>query len=261
MTAPTTGQWLRTAGERIYVGSGRLFWLLARKVTGRARTSGQGVRAWLVETPGLNWLFRAGLLLLGALLLKKVIVAVAGGLARRVDAAPWLMWPLVIAWLIAAYRVGRPDWPPPKAREAESEVTVEREDGEPHQVPSAPGAAELVAAVRQIGTPHAHLAALAEHLGTTGERVREGCAAAGLEVTAVRMRGRGSSTGVRGDVLPPLPSPAPECVVAAGQPANNDNNNASGDEPREGVRVQHIEGGLIVYDLSDSQRHHVIRKS
>lgn len=89
------------------------------------------------------------------------------------------MWPLVIAWLIAAYRVGRPDWQPSKAREAESEVTVEREEGEPHQGPAAPGGAELVAAVREIGTPHAHLAALAEHLGTTGERVREGCAAAG----------------------------------------------------------------------------------
>ncbi|MFC9083247.1 hypothetical protein ACFTY7_40950 [Streptomyces sp. NPDC057062] len=145
----------------------------------------------------------------------------AGGLARRVDAAPWLMWPLVIAWLIAAYRVGRPDWRPPTAREAaESEVTVEREEGEPYQGPATPGAAELVAAARQIGTPHAHLAALTEHLGTTGERVREGCAAAGLEVTAVRMRGRGSSTGVRGDVLPPLPSLARDSVVAAGQATN-----------------------------------------
>ncbi|GAA3855212.1 hypothetical protein [Streptomyces lannensis] len=61
---------------------------LTVKAPKSARTSGQGVRAWLGETSGLNWPFRAGLLLLGALLLKKVIVAVASGLARRVDAAP-----------------------------------------------------------------------------------------------------------------------------------------------------------------------------
>ncbi|MET9954227.1 hypothetical protein ABZ135_22125 [Streptomyces sp. NPDC006339] len=86
---------------------------------------------------------------------------------------------------------------------------------------------ELAHALHEIGTPHAHVAALADHLGITADATRAALTEAGIPTEPCRMKGRGSSTGVKAEHFPPLPSPAsdpPVGVVAAGQ---NDNNNTS----------------------------------
>jgi hypothetical protein len=143
----------------------------------------------------------------------------------------------------------------------------EDEAGEPEANGTVVGAAEtwrvptfheLCESLARVGTPHAHIAVLAHDLGTTPERVREALDACGVQVEAVRMQGRGSSTGVKGDALP-TPRSTPGGVVGAGQPAN-DNNNASATTPEKGLRVEHIgQAGAIVHDPADSVRHHQVR--
>jgi hypothetical protein len=117
---------------------------------------------------------------------------------------------------------------------------------------------ELCESLARVGTPHAHIAVLAHDLGTTPERVREALDACGVQVEAVRMQGRGSSTGVKGDALP-TPRSTLGGVVGAGQPANNDNDNASATTPEKGLRVEAIgQAGTVIHNPADAVRHHEI---
>jgi hypothetical protein len=119
---------------------------------------------------------------------------------------------------------------------------------------------ELCESLARVGTPHAHIAVLAHDLGTTPERVREALDACGVQVEAVRMQGRGSSTGVKGDALP-TPRSTLGGVVGAGQPANNDNNNDPGDPSEKGLRVQPIgQAGTLINNPADAVRHHQVGK-
>lgn len=114
---------------------------------------------------------------------------------------------------------------------------------------------ELCESLARVGTPHAHIAVLAHDLGTTPERVREALEACGVPVEAVRMQGRGSSTGVKGGSLP-----TPRSVVAAGQPADNDNNNTAEEGAEKGLRVERIgQAGTVVRHPADAVRHHNVR--
>lgn len=124
----------------------------------------------------------------------------------------------------------------------------EDDAGEPEGDETVAGAAEtwrvptfheLCESLARVGTPHAHVAVLAHDLGTTPERVREALDACGVQVEGVRMQGRGSSTGVKGDALPTPRSPLGG-DVGAGQPGNNDNNNAAAATPEKGLRVEPI---------------------
>lgn len=260
MTTPTTMEWIRTAATRISRGSTRLATLLTRRAVHAGTTRAAGVRGWLAGATGLSWALRVALLLLGALILRRLLASVAGGLVHRIETSRTLLWLAVTAWVIAAYRVGAEDWKPRTrpAAEPDEQVTVERDDEantpagseqlEPAaEAPPLPTYDELCKALATVGTPHAHIAALAEHLGAAPERVREALDRHGVSVEPVRMRGRGSSTGIKGDALPP-PTPCP--VVAAGQPANNDNNNA--------LRIEHGQGMTIVHDPADTHRHHTV---
>ncbi|WP_086765367.1 hypothetical protein [Streptomyces bobili] len=234
MSAPTTVQWIRQAGQRIATGSTRRTAQLAAGTLRLARNLWRRAAGWLGEASGLSWVLRVAVLLAAAVVVRKVAVAVAGAVYARVESgqAWWLLWGAAIGWTVTAYRAGREGWKPKQPAPAAEPAPVEEPPAEPSG-PRPPTAAELVAAVREIGTPHAHLKALASHLQTTTEQVRETAAVAGLAVTDVRMGGR-PSTGVRGDALPSLPSPDPTGgVVGAGQPANNDNNNAFESVPDE----------------------------
>jgi hypothetical protein len=74
------------------------------------------------------------------------------------------------------------------------------------------------------------------------------------------MQGRGSSTGVKGDALP-TPRSTLGGVVGAGQPANNDNNNASATTPEKGLRVEPIgQAGTVIHNPADAVRHHQVGK-
>ncbi|WP_405676887.1 hypothetical protein OG292_19795 [Streptomyces sp. NBC_01511] len=260
-TAPSTAEWCREAVRRVGRGSGRLCTLLARRTVSKGRSTGRtwwaGIRGWLGESSGLGWLMRVVVLIVGALILRKLVISIAAGLAHRADSGRWLLWPLAVVWIVAAYRIGRKDWEPKEPQEKPAEPESEedaapRTDGPEQPAPAPeetrgpapeahrPSYTALSDAVARFGTPHAHITVLAAVLGTTGERVREALALHDIPVEPVRMRGRGSSTGVRGDHFPappPDPGPPSDGVVAAGQPANNNTNNTSGEENREGPTI------------------------
>lgn len=170
----------------------------------------------------------------------------------------WLMWPGVVWFLFAAWCAAAPDTEGEEPDDEDEEPTEGPEATKPGPALSLlplPSLQDLHDAVVKVGTPHAHISALAEELSTTAERVREALAAHGIPVEPVRMRGRASSsTGVKGDRFPARAAPSGR-VVVAGQPINNDNNNAA-----DGPAVEcPAEGMFIIRDPAEtvSRRHAV----
>lgn len=267
MSAPTTAQWLRAAADRVCVGSARLAADRGGRLIRSLRTRYTRTRAWVGESSGFDKVLRVALLVGVALLARAIGVAVARWAYHRIQSGAW--WPLLVAatvaWLVAAYRAGRTDWKPtpaPAPADAALGGDDEADEDQPEpaaeQTPAGPppvSPVALVAAVRDVGTPHAQLKPLAEHLGTTTEVVRAAAAGMGWPVKDVRMQGRSSSAGLRWDDLPPLPpaDPSPG-VVGAGQPADDNDDDTGGEGPEKGVRVVRTNGGLIVYDLADTHR-------
>ncbi|MET8746833.1 hypothetical protein [Streptomyces sp. NPDC004728] len=182
-----------------------------------------------------------------------VLLGAAYGAWRGVVAAPWALAPAAGAWLVASLYAK----PPAEQEEEEgqeeeeaapaAEATTSSEEPEPAgaaappiEEPPLPSHQDLHAALSRVGTPHAHIAVLAEDLETTAERVRAALLRLSVPVQDVRMQGRGSSTGIRGDRFPaPPPTPGTPSVgvVDAGQSANNDNNNTPIKARREGPLV------------------------
>ncbi|MFF7901192.1 hypothetical protein ACIO02_34035 [Streptomyces sp. NPDC087568] len=272
MSAPTTMQWIRQAAQRIATGSTRLTTHLASRAVHAGRRVWRSATGWLGEASGVGWLLRLAMLLAAAAVLRKITTAVAVGLYARVASggAPWLLWGTAGVWVIAAYRCGRDGWEPKQAApEAPADAKSEDQEDEektPEAAPaSAPQAAAplsvspvaLVAAVRDIGTPHAQLTPLAEHLGTTTDVVRATAAGMGWQVKDVRMQGRSASAGLRWDEVPSPPpaTPAPG-VVGAGQLADDNDDDTDGEGPGEGIRARRTNGGLVIYDLTDAHRHY-----
>ncbi|GAA4684633.1 hypothetical protein [Streptomyces youssoufiensis] len=180
--------------------------------------------------------------------IRATILAGAGYAALRLlRARPVLMWVAAGAWAVAAWRVGHPDWKPAEKGEEHEE------EGEETAGPDAPiPLTTLAAALSRVGTPHAHLAALAAHLGTTPARVRASLLAHGVSVETVRMRGAGASTGVKDTAL--------AVVVAAGQSSNNNTNNAQEAPGEKGLRVQPIGQCGAVLHQGAGHRHTVERR-
>ncbi|MFF4479463.1 hypothetical protein ACFY1A_20925 [Streptomyces sp. NPDC001520] len=280
----TTMEWIRAAAERISRGSCRLCWLIARRVTSKGAekfsTWWESVTKWLGEVSGLAWLLRLGVLVGAGLIARAVLLAV-GRSVGNAHAPEGLMWVATLAWIAAAYRIGRPDWAPkpePEKPAAPAEEAETAEDGEEpgsgeeqpeagaEQVPAGPfepSLPDLRIALGRAGTPHAHLAVLAADIGTTPERVREALEKWGVPVEPVRMRGRGSSTGVKGGaaVHPALAMrPEDAAVVAAGQLTNNDNNNTEDDTTETELRVERIgQSGAIIRDPAETaHRRHAV---
>lgn len=259
----TTAQWLRAACQRIGRGSGYLCWTLGRRTAGTARRWAVGIRGWLGAASGWEWALRAGILLVLALVARKLGGGLLGALAERSDRLAWLLWPITIAWCIAAYRThDRPRVVPTSPAETADEETAtdaepEGEDDEtpppaPDPASAPPTLPELLNVAQKVGTPHVHIAVLAKALGTTPAAVRDRLTRSRIPIDDVRMRGRGSSTGVRHEDLAPYyptPSAPSEGVVGAGQTTNNNDNNTSG------LRVTHSAGGAQV-TLHDGSQHH-----
>jgi hypothetical protein len=239
VSAPTTVEWLRTAVARVGVGSGRLGVHLGRRTVARARTWYEGLRDWVRPASGFDKGFRLGLLVGALLIVRKIATGIGRWAYHRIESGAWgpFLFAAAGVWIVAAYRCGLPGWEP-KQRQPKEAPEAEPEGGEEmtEEVPAAslekpllPGLSELRIALARVGTPHAHLAILATDIGTTAERVREALEKWQIPVEAVRMQGRGTSTGVKGgDAIHPALALRPEdaAVVAAGQPGNNSSNNA-----------------------------------
>lgn len=175
---------------------------------------------------------------------------VAGSVVwRLVQRAPLVELPLLAAWTIAAWRAG----PAPKEQAADDDDGQEQPDDAP-QEPPLPTMEQLTEALHHVADPHAHLAATATHLGEAPARVREALKQAGIPTHPVRVRGRGVSTGVKADDLPPLlppPETAPDGVVAAGQHSNNNTTGVVLEKPHPGMTI-------IRYLEETAQRRHTV---
>jgi hypothetical protein len=144
MTAPTTMQWIRQAGQRLYTGSGRLAVHLAGGAARQGSRVWRAATGWLGESSGLGWVLRLALLLGAAALLRKIVTAVASSVYRAVEsgAAPGLMWGAAAAWVIAAYRCGRDGWTPRRTAEAptdDEQLRDDEDDQEPVESRPRPG--------------------------------------------------------------------------------------------------------------------------
>lgn len=198
------------------------------------------MRIWIAIWVGSAAISRtiAGWLLVAPVLRLLLVLLVAG----FVKGLPWttaIVVTLALVWLVLAVVLGLRAAPRPQASESaapseEPPATPPAADQEQPAGPAPLERAELVAALHATAAPHVHLAALAEHLNAPPERVREALREAGIPIAGgVRMKGRGVSTGVKAGDIPPLPAdegPAPGVDVVAGQPSNNNSNNASGFE-------------------------------
>ncbi|MFD9047662.1 hypothetical protein [Streptomyces zaomyceticus] len=174
------------------------------------------MRVWIAVWTGSSalagtvgeWLRRGvAIRLLGLLL--------AAGFAKGLPWTTQITGLVAAGWLVTAIALGL-RLPMPGATPTE----------EPTETTDAPlpDPVALAVALHEVGAPHAHLAALADHMGLSPAHVREALTAAGIPIGPCRMKGRGSSTGVKSGDFPPLPSPtsgASEAVVAAGQSDNN----------------------------------------
>jgi hypothetical protein len=236
VTAPTTREWLRAAVDRVSVGSQRLATRSIGRVV-RGVSSRFGRWSWWVQLP----------LAYVALLRGPVVLARIGDrVHERVASGAWtgVLTVTTVLWIVAAYRVGRNEEASPTVDVEPGEVDEEQPEpalgqspvGRPAVTPVA-----LVAAVRDIGTPHAQLKPLAQHLLTTTDAVRAAAAELGWPVKDVRQDGRSSSAGLRWDECP-----SPESIyplsddVGAGQPADDNDDDSGKEGVRKGVRVKPI---------------------
>lgn len=159
--------------------------------------------------------------ILGCIVRAALLAAGAYGTWLLIRRWPSVLWVAVPLWCWAAIRAIPQQTEQPAEDDDEEEPAPAAKQGPPPLTLQ-----DVHDAVSRVGTPHAHLAVLAEALGTTTDRVREVLAQHGIPVEPVRMRGRGSSTGVK-DHHFPAPAAAPGDVVAAGQAANNNANNTT----------------------------------
>ncbi|MGI5408707.1 hypothetical protein ACQEV9_18175 [Streptomyces chartreusis] len=248
MSAPTTIEWLRTAADRVSTGSGRLI----------ARTAGRLLRWAGTRLARLPWWAQLGLAYAALLRGPGLLARLGDRLHDKVASGAWsgLLTVSTVLWVAAAYRAGGRPEPSQDEPEPSPDLEAPQDATAPGPPPVSPTA--LVAAVRDVGTPHAQLKPLAEHLQVTTDAVRAAAAAMGWPVKDVRMQGRSASAGLRWDEAPtpPLTDHSPS-VVGAGQDADDNDDDTEGEGPREGFRVEHIGiGGRLVHDPTDVIRHH-----
>ncbi|MGW3499347.1 hypothetical protein [Streptomyces globisporus] len=209
---------MRTFFDRVYRGSKAVGLGMAR-----------GTVAWFKEGSGpVDFLIRLVFLLGG--------LALVWGL---VQSAPVLMFGLTIWWVVAAYRKGKPKEKAAAPPLQESSEPAQPKDDSP----------EVLATLRKVAEPHAHLSAVAQALGTDTAHVREVLTRAGVPISDVRMKGRGVSTGVKAADMPlpsPSPSPSPEgpgSVVGPGHANNNDTE----------LTVTHFPSGARIISVPDPE--------
>jgi hypothetical protein len=253
VTVPTSAQWVRAAADRLSLGSRRLMAHLASRIIAWIRDTWRRTTEWLSDASGIAWALRLAVLLAAAWVLRKIGVSVAAATARRIDRSSWLLWPALALWLIAAWRAGNPGWGPASGAAEVSEPEPDAVSLAEEHPAAGPTLDDVFTAARRLGTPHVHLAAIDDRLGTPAGTARRLLTEAGVPISDVRMRGRGTSTGVRGRDIPPLPCPSRSPTVGvggAGQSANNSNN---------GILVTRSAGGaqVIVTDLGEQRAYTV----
>lgn len=209
------------------------------------------MRVWVAIWVGSTLICRAiAAWIAGGVTLKLIIIV---GVAGFVKGLPWttnIVITVAAGWLLTAIALGLLA----PAAEGQPDPSDQATAG-----PPIPTREELTAALHTVAAPHAHITALAEHLDTSTERVREGLDRAGIPVSGgVRMKGRKAavSPGVKKDDFPPLSSPNQEAteegVVAGALTSNNNSNNTDEQAPGEGMWIK---------DGGHPSRWHVLRRA
>lgn len=196
------------------------------------------MRVWVAIWVGSTLITRAiAAWIAGGVTLKIIIIVIIAGVVKGLPWTTAIVYTLAASWLLTAIALGL--LAPPPASGGQSKPA----DETPAE-PSIPTHEELTAALHQVAAPHAHITALAEHLDTSTELVREGLDGAGIPLSGgVRMKGRkvAVSPGVKAGDFPPLSSPAPEAsqegVVAGVLTSNNNSNNTGEQNPQEGMSI------------------------
>ncbi|WP_330349599.1 hypothetical protein [Streptomyces sp. NBC_00582] len=201
------------------------------------------MRVWIAVWTGSSRIAQALAAWLGKQPLPRT--AAVFGAALFIKGLPWtwrIAWTATAAWLITAVVLGL-RLPDPKAKagedtSAEAEPPAETEDDcQADELPEKVNGfgltfrEELALALHAVGAPHAHITALAEHLGAPTDRVREALTEARIPISGgVRMKGRpvAVSPGVKQQDFPPLPSPAQQGAQEGALTSNNNDNNNDG---------------------------------
>lgn len=110
----------------------------------------------------------------------------------------------------------------------------------------------LTETMHRLAAPHVFLADLADARGLSKDVTRALLEALGIRVRRAVRNGSRTGVGVHKDDLPPLPRPAERGPVGGVDLQQQHNQQG-------GVRVERTDGGLIIYDLSETQRHHRVQ--
>ncbi|MCF2130138.1 hypothetical protein L1I79_27450 [Strepomyces sp. STD 3.1] len=105
--------------------------------------------------------------------------------------------------------------------------------------------------LHRLAAPHVFLADFATARGQSKDTARAVLEALDIRVRRAVRNGNSTGVGVHKDDIPPLPRPlssTPVGGVDQGQPTNQ----------QGGVRIEHRDGGLVIYDLADTHRHHQV---
>ena len=153
-----------------------------------------------------------------------VIVVAAGAVWGLVVAFPWIAYVVVgvlgtLGWQKIRGWIGR------RKGSGDGDETDETDAAKA----AASVRRELIYALHSVGAPHAHITALAEHLGAPNDRVRNALHEAGIPISGgVRMKDRkvAVSPGVKREDFPPLPSPDEDGATEGLLTSNNNSNNA-----------------------------------
>jgi hypothetical protein len=109
----------------------------------------------------------------------------------------------------------------------------------------------LAETMHRLADPHVFLADLADARGLSMDVTRALLEALGIRVRRAVRCGTRTGVGVHKDDLPPLPRPDDTPPVAGVDLQQQHNQQGS-------VRVERTEGGLIIYDLSETNRRHTV---
>jgi len=116
------------------------------------------------------------------------------------------------------------------------------------QAAGEPAAETVTQTLHRLAAPHVFLADFAAARGLSKDAARAVLEALGITVRRAVRNGSRTGVGVHKDDLPPLPRPSqkgPDSGVDQGQPTNQ----------QSGVRIERTDGGMIIYDLTETRRH------
>lgn len=195
------------------------------------------MRVWVAIWTGSTVICgRIGAWIAGGPLARVTGLLLAAGFAKGLPHTTTVAYVAAAAWIVTAVAYGLRTPTQPDCEEA-TEETVEQ----PKLT-----ADTVTAALHAVAAPHAQLEPAADHLGCTTADLRAVLKEMGVPVAGgVRMKGRGVSTGVREQDLPPLPrdhSPATEGALTS----DNNSNNAP--------TVERQAGMTIIRDPADRKR-------